>query len=58
MKKKRTRIFAMVLAAVVLLACLPMAQAVEPEMAETPPETGQEAPPEETVPEETAETGE
>ena len=51
MKKKRTRIFAMVLAAVVLLACLPMAQAVEPEMAETPPETGQEAPPEETAPE-------
>ena len=51
MKKKRTRIFAMVLAAVVLLACLPMAQAVEPEPTETPPETGQEAPPEETVPE-------
>ncbi len=51
MKKKRTRIFAVVLAAVVLLACLPMAQAVEPEPAETPTETGQEAPPEETVPE-------
>ena len=51
MKKKRTRIFAMVLAAVVLLACLPMAQAAEPETAETPPETGQEAPPDETAPE-------
>lgn len=51
MKKKRTRIFAIVLAAVVLLTCLPMAQAVEPEPAETPPETGQEAPPDETAPE-------